>query len=205
MNVCLGTFVLLHAVAAATQPPHIFFVLVDDLGFANVGFNRAEATVEVKTPVIDDLAHSGVVLSRNYVHFVCTPTRASIQSGRLPVHVTTSLETPDSPTCGIPRNMTGMAAKLKSAPVPYATHYVGKWDAGMATPFHTPEGRGYDTTLNYFNHKNDFWTQQDMQSECKAKVYDLWHANKTTGKSSGTPAKHLQGTMYEEFCLSSKC
>jgi len=96
--------------------------------------------------------------------------------------------------------MTGMAAKLKKAPVPYATHYVGKWDAGMATPFHTPEGRGYDTTLNYFNHKNDFWTQVDDQSKCGGKVYDLWTANKTgSGKSSGAPAKHLQGTLYEEF------
>ena len=27
---------------------------------------------------------------------------------------------------------------------------VGKWDAGMATPKHTPQGRGYETSLNYF-------------------------------------------------------
>jgi arylsulfatase A-like enzyme len=57
---------------------------------------------------------------------------------------------------GIPRNMTGMATKLASAG--YATHMVGKWDAGMATPDHTPYGRGYRTSLNYFNHCNDYWT-----------------------------------------------
>ncbi len=45
----------------------------------------------------------------------------------------------------------------------YATHFVGKWDAGMATPTHTPQGRGYDTSLNYFEHKNDYWTQVGMQ------------------------------------------
>merc|ERR1719253_367958 len=110
MRMPLSLSLLIHAVAAVPQPPHIFFVLVDDLGFADVGFNRDEATVEVKTPVIDDLASSGVILSRHYVHYVCTPTRSSIQSGRLPVHVTTSLATPDKPSCGIPRNMTGMAA-----------------------------------------------------------------------------------------------
>ncbi len=50
------------------------------------------------------------------------------------------------------RNMTGLATKLKAAG--YATHMVGKWDAGMATGDHTPAGRGYDTSLIYFHHAN---------------------------------------------------
>jgi hypothetical protein len=33
----------------------------------------------------------------------------------------------------------------------------GKWDAGMATPEHTPRGRGYDTSLIYYHHDNDYW------------------------------------------------
>ena len=85
-----------------------------------------------------------------------TATRTSIQSGRLPVHVTVSLSNPDVPTTGVPRNMTGMAEVLTRAG--YATHYMGKWDAGMATQKHTPHGRGYSSTLNYWSHKNDFWT-----------------------------------------------
>ena len=52
--------------------------------------------------------------------------------------------------------MTGMAEVLTRAG--YATHYMGKWDAGMATQKHTPHGRGYSSTLNYWSHKNDFWT-----------------------------------------------
>jgi arylsulfatase I/J len=120
----LGTLCI---AASAKQPPHLFFALIDDLGYANVGFNRANATIEVQTPVIDGLAHSGVILGRHYVHYVCTPTRSSIQSGRLPVHVQIALADPSVPTSGIPRNMTGLAAKLKAAPVPYMTHYVGKW------------------------------------------------------------------------------
>jgi arylsulfatase I/J len=46
--------------------------------------------------------------------------------------------------------MTGIATKMKAAG--YATHMAGKWDAGMATQDHTPQGRGYDTSLNYFHH-----------------------------------------------------
>ena len=57
---------------------------------------------------------------------------------------------PNDPVSGfaaIPRNMTCIATKLKSAG--YKTHQVGKWDAGMATPDHTPHGRGYDTSFGY--------------------------------------------------------
>jgi len=182
--------------------PHIFFVLVDDLGWAEVGFNRDNPTKEVVTPTLDALVASGIHLRRQYVHPMCTPTRTSVQSGRLPVHVSTKLLTPENPNCGIPRNMTGFAQKLKEAG--YRTHQVGKWDAGMATPKHTPHGRGYDTSLNYFTHKNDFWTQREMQSHCpKSKhskfgsdIIDLWHTDQ--------PAKDLNGTAFEEFLFNNE-
>ena len=91
----------------------------------------------------------------------CSPSRSSYQSGRLPIHVNVvnldmsfaNASDPVSGFAGVPRNMTGIAAKLKSAG--YATHMVGKWDAGMATPDHTPKGRGYDSSLIYFHHAND--------------------------------------------------
>lgn len=44
--------------------------------------------------------------------------------------------------------MTVIAEKLKSAG--YATHQVGKWDAGMATSTHIPKGRGFDSSLCTF-------------------------------------------------------
>jgi arylsulfatase B len=53
-----------------------------------------------------------------------TPTRASLQSGRLPIHVLTQLADPCDGNGAIPRNMTGIAAKLKTAG--YMTHHVGK-------------------------------------------------------------------------------
>jgi hypothetical protein len=59
----------------------------------------------------------------------------------------------------IPRNMTGMATKMAAAG--YKTAAFGKWDAGMATPDHTPHGRGYMTALNYFHHCNDYWSMTD--------------------------------------------
>ena len=48
-----------------------------------------------------------------------------------------------------------------------------------ATPAHTPHGRGYDTSLNYFSHKNDFWSQANMQTCCESDqtIIDFWHTD----------------------------
>lgn len=163
-----------------TPKPHILFILVDDLGHANLGFHREVKTKEVQTPRIDQLLNDGVNLDRHYVHKFCSPTRCAIQSGRAPIHVNVinadpSVHNPADPVggfAGIPRNMTGMAEVLKRAG--YATHFAGKWDAGMATPDHTPEGRGYDTTLSYFHHANDYYTFKT--GLCNGKpVTDLWN------------------------------
>ena len=59
----------------AAQPPHILLAVIDDLGWAEVGYHRAESTPEVQTPTIDKLVAEGVELNRHYVHMTCTPSR----------------------------------------------------------------------------------------------------------------------------------
>lgn len=184
-------WVLLLLPLALSLKPHVLFVLVDDLGWANVGFNVPQPDPEVVTPNLDRLAWNGIRLKRHYVHKMCTPTRTSVQSGRLPVHVNTGLGDVCDDNTGIPYNMTGLAEKMKQAG--YKTHFAGKWDAGMATPRHTPHGRGYDTSLNYFSHKNDFYSQSNMQTCCEKdqSIIDFWRT--TSGASD------VNGTAYSEF------
>jgi arylsulfatase I/J len=179
------------ATVAAAAPPNIFFILVDDLGFGDVGFNRKEINSEIVSPNMDALVESGVHLTRHYVFRMCTPTRTSVQSGRLPVHVNTGLGSPCNDNTGIPRNMTGFAEHLQRAG--YSTHFAGKWDAGMATPKHTPNGRGYDTSLHYFSHKNDFWSQANMQTCCESDqtIIDFWRTDHG--------ASDVNNTDYSEF------
>ena len=151
---------------AAGAKPHIVMILVDDWGWANVGYHRQTPTKEVQTPNFDSLCKQGIELDQHYAYKFCSPSRSSLMSGRLPIHVnilnaSPDIHNPEDPVSGfaaIPRNMTGMASKLKSAG--YATHHVGKWDAGMATPDHTPTGRGFDTTFGYFHHDNDYYTEK---------------------------------------------
>ena len=109
------------------EKPNIFFILVDDLGWGDVNFHRSPPDSEIVTPNMDNLVkNEGLELLRHYVHYVCTPTRSSFQSGRIPYHVQHSLGDPDKPNTGIPRNMTCIANKMKLAG--YQTHIVGKWD-----------------------------------------------------------------------------
>ena len=52
---------------------------------------------------------------------------ASVQTGRLPMHVTLALTNPETPSTGIPRNMTALPAMLKSGGADWSAHLVGKW------------------------------------------------------------------------------
>lgn len=52
--------------AGVNQLPNLVIFLVDDLGHANVGFTRPQPTPEVQTPVMDNLAAKGMLLTRFY-------------------------------------------------------------------------------------------------------------------------------------------
>lgn len=54
------------ALCVVAAPPHVLFVVIDDLGWDDVGFRSHE----IKTPTIDRLASAGVVLDRYYVQDV---------------------------------------------------------------------------------------------------------------------------------------
>merc|ERR1719506_2867039 len=190
------------------KKPHILLLLADDLGYGNVGWNRKYFGVpsdEVITPEMDKLVEDGVHLTRFYVHKSCGPTRSALQTGRLPIHVCDGNHDPCQYNeheatgigAGIPRNMTGVAQKMKKGG--YRTHMVGKWDAGMATPTHTPVGRGYESQLCYFHHANSYWTYGTGGS-CGVGT-DLYDTNGPAYDL--TPAKkhvdHRNISAYEEY------
>jgi len=199
---------VLLAPAAGTKP-HIVMHLADDFGWANAGWHRPEGYQEVQTPRMNELVQQGIELDQAYSFKFCSPTRSSLQSGRLPVHVNMvnaapDVWNPDDPVSGfaaIPRNMTGIASKLKEAG--YATHQVGKWDAGMATVDHTPKGRGYDTSFGYFHHDNDYWNEQvsghvDMYNETATTT---WAGPAPDYKPTDGPAYGLNGSCSaDEHC-----
>lgn len=175
--------------------PHIVFVMVDDWGWANVGYHRDPPTKEVVTPNFDSLAKQGLELDQHYTFKFCSPTRSAFLTGRLPIHVNDKnnplyMYNPNdrmSGYAGIPRNMTGIATRMREGG--YTAHMVGKWHAGGATPDHIPIGRGFESSFGYLNGVNDYYTQTRL--ECKGtKIVDLWDTDK--------PAHGVNGTDYEE-------
>src|SRR4051794_36098009 len=68
--------------AADAPRPNVLFIVADDMGFADVGFNGGK---QIKTPHIDSIAAAGTRFEAFYVQPVCSPTRASLMTGRYPM------------------------------------------------------------------------------------------------------------------------
>lgn len=124
---------------AKAPPPHIVYVLSDNLGYGGVGYLRAVSpsgpSPEVRTPNVDALAADGVVLTSFYTWKFCSPSRSALLSGRHPIHVNIHNDGAWAPEFGIPENMTLLPRKL--AAFGYKSHHLGKWHVGMSTPSRT--------------------------------------------------------------------
>ena len=183
--------------------PHILFLMVDDWGWANVGYHRDTPTHEVQTPNFDSLMKNGLELDQHYGYNVCSPSRSSFMSGRLPIHVNDrnahGIYNPDDPIsgfAGIPRNMTGIAEKLNEAG--YISHMVGKWHAGDATFDHIPTGRGFNTSFGYLRAANDYYTEQSGQICNGTNIVDLWDTLQPAYGVNGTGTDNYEESLFHD-------
>lgn len=132
------------------RPPNIVFILVDDLGWADL---PAYGNVFHETPHIDRLVAGGMRFANAYAAApVCSPTRASIQSGQYPARIGITdfitghwrpyerLTVPRNRTQHLPLQVVTVAEALKAEG--YATAYFGKWHLG--DPEVTPADQCYD-------------------------------------------------------------
>ena len=66
------------------KPPNIIYILLDDLGFGEIGMPGMAVTRGYKTPNLDAMAREGLSLQRMYTEPSCTPTRVAMMTGRRP-------------------------------------------------------------------------------------------------------------------------
>lgn len=137
-------FAAAFSLGASGKKPNVILVMADDQGYGDAGFTGHPS---LKTPHMDAMAASGIVFERFYAAApVCSPTRASVMTGRNPIRV----NVPNHGHYLRPHEIT-IAEALKSAG--YVTGHFGKWHIGsvQAESPTSPGGAGFDEWLSGLN------------------------------------------------------
>jgi arylsulfatase B len=144
--------------------PNILLIVADDAGWHDVGYHESE----IKTPAIDNLVKTGAELNQFYVCPTCSPTRASLLTGR-PASRFGIL----GPIAGkskqvLPLETLTLAQLLRDWG--YATAITGKWHLGLRQE-NGPHKYGFEYTYGYLHGQIDPYTH-------RYKFGDLtWHRN----------------------------
>lgn len=129
----------------ANDRPNIVLIMVDDMGFSDIGPYGSE----IPTPHLDALAQGGVCFSQFYNTGRCCPTRASLLTGLYSHQAGIGWMTTDQHVPGyrgqLTDNCVTIAEVLRHAG--YFTAMTGKWHVGF-THGTTPWNRGFDRSLN---------------------------------------------------------
>jgi arylsulfatase A-like enzyme len=139
--------ICLAAKKTAARKPHIILVMADDQGWGDAGYNGHPF---VQTPALDAMARDGFVFDRFYAAApVCSPTRASVMTGRSPIRTKVT----NHGRYMRPHEQT-IAETLKAAG--YVTGIFGKLHLGSGQPDSpcNPGGMGFDewvVGLNFFD------------------------------------------------------
>ena len=151
-----------------SAPPNVVVIYADDLGWGDLGCFGAD---DFDTPALDALAASGIRLPEWYSNSpVCSPSRASLLTGRYPAHAgVEAILGGTRHTSGLPPQPT-LATALRERG--YATGIFGKWHLG-ADPAFGPLHYGFDThfgfragCVDYYSHIY-YWGAHNP-------IHDLW-------------------------------
>jgi len=160
---CLGLAFQVHVAGAQQVRPNILLVVVDDMGYSDVGAFGGE----IETPHIDALADAGIRMTNFYVGPTCSPTRSMLMSGN-DNHVAglgnmNEALTPNQ--VGQPGyegylndRVVSVASLLKNAG--YHTYMTGKWHLGEEVE-HDPSAKGFEKSFTMLqggaSHFDDEW------------------------------------------------
>uniref|UniRef100_A0A4W2DZH2 N-acetylgalactosamine-6-sulfatase n=1 Tax=Bos indicus x Bos taurus TaxID=30522 RepID=A0A4W2DZH2_BOBOX len=176
-------------VARALQPPNILLLLMDDMGWGDLGVYGEPSR---ETPNLDRMAVEGMLFPNFYTaNPLCSPSRAALLTGRLPIRsgfYTTNgharnAYTPQEIVGGIPDSELLLPALLKGAG--YASKIVGKWHLGHRPQFH-PLKHGFD---EWFGSPNCHFGPYDNKARPNIPVYR---------------DQEMVGRFYEEFPINLK-
>jgi arylsulfatase A-like enzyme len=165
----LAPLAALHAADNPDPKPNIILILADDLGYGDLGCYGSEIN---DTPHIDALAKGGLRFTDYHsAGAMCSPTRASILTGRYPQRFGRMFDGALSGTTqrdlGLPLEATTIAELLRKNG--YATGCFGKWHLGYQAPL-LPTRQGFDIFRGLVSGDGDFHTHIDRSGN-----KDWWH------------------------------
>jgi arylsulfatase A-like enzyme len=190
-SLCVGSAV------AQKDKPNIVFIMADDLGYSSLG---CYGNTGIRTPNIDRLAQDGLRFTDYHSHVFCTPTRASLMTGRYAERAAWVDDAQLSPVFqeqrkanikqrwawGISLDEVTIARVLKQAG--YRTGLIGKWHLGYDFKFH-PMNFGFDEFRGYLGGNVDYHTHKALFG---LKELDWWNG-KTIKNEDGYSTDLLSG------------
>lgn len=110
------------------KPPNIVYILIDDIGFGDLGSPTLNAIRGYETPAINEIAEEGMRMARMYTEPSCTPTRVAMMTGRQPYRNGMGNTSVDISGFGLAGKEVTLAEVLSDAG--YNTVHIGKWHMG---------------------------------------------------------------------------
>lgn len=171
--------------------PNFIIFIADDLGWNDIGYHNSN----IPTPTIDRLAGQGLKLENYYVHLTCTPSRASLLTGRYATNtgLTSAL------LYNNPFGLTGNTMAKEFQERNYSTSLIGKWHLGNAKFEYTPMHNGFDYFYGIYGAAADNYEKKLIGK------YDLHenfeHIHNTTYSSDLYTDKALEQINKDPFFI----
>ncbi len=146
------------------KKPNFLVIVCDDAGWGDVGYHGSL----IKTPNIDRLNREGVELNQFYVYPTCSPTRASLLTGRPPCRTGFHRALNYDDTRGIPDGTVTLAEMLRRHG--YDTAISGKWHLG-GQPEVGPNHHGFNHSYGFLGAWVDQYTHRTRNN------IRTWHRN----------------------------
>lgn len=214
MSTCLQRSILLVFLlltgSAAAVPVNVVFIVSDDGGYSEFGFQDARTgkTTEFKTPHLDALAAESIVFDQGYVSgTVCSPSRAGFLTGRYQqrlgyeYNITNDNDWRD----GMPTWFTILPERFKE--LGYSTMVAGKWHIGSETA-KQPQNRGVDTFYGLWGGSRPYFQDTSAESDRTRRIkrnttnITWWSEPSFNSLSPDTAGKgrHLTDAFGDEVC-----
>lgn len=210
LSIVASLIPILHALAWSAEPkpakPNIILIVADDLGYGDLGSYGCK---DIPTPHIDGLAKQGVRFSQAYAYNICSPTRASLSTGRYAERSGIRTVLMGGSVKAFAKAKT-LASSLKGNG--YTTGLVGKWHLGYDGEV-LPTRMGFDEffgcrggKIDYYKHTDS--TQKSSKPEGK---HDLWEGETEvfregystelfTERAIKFVRDHSKGPFYLQIC-----